>query len=140
MRLRDFINIVEGVARTTPAEQFMADLLASGRASYSDPQDVVIETTNVKCRIYGPREILLNSIMVNSAYREKGEGSRVLKIICDLADRHGITIYGNAHPIRKMLGERHLKLADLIAWYERHGFVVSNEPAANGVNMTRKPR
>lgn len=124
----------------SPAQNFMDDLLASGRPGFHDPSVIVIGLASVDCRIYGDKEILLKSFTVTSYEREKGEGSRVLKIICDLADRHGVTIYGNAYPLRKMLGERHLKLDALVAWYGRHGFVVSKEPAANGVNIVRKPK
>jgi GNAT superfamily N-acetyltransferase len=62
--------------------------------------------------------------------RGKGHGSAALTWLCDLADRHGVTIAGHAdsktRTLRDMLAKRRtpaLGKAQLREWYERHGFV-----------------
>jgi hypothetical protein len=62
--------------------------------------------------------------------RGKGHGAAALTWLCDLADKHGVIIAGNAdsrsRTLRDMLAKRRtrgLNDAQLREWYERHGFV-----------------
>ena len=60
----------------------------------------------------------------------KGSGSAALKKITDIADKHGVTISGDAVPLRQSMGEFSSKSspAQLHRFYERHGFTFA-QPA-----------
>ena len=68
-------------------------------------------------------EIWLKSI--RSLLRKQGWGSAALAWLCDLADRHGVMIWGTVEPIgttRPRLGVVRLR-----RWYRRHGFTVTKD-------------
>jgi hypothetical protein len=56
---------------------------------------------------------------ITSAEKNKGDGSRALRLICRLADRHNVTIMATVEP----LGKDGLSKAELHSWYRRAGFV-----------------
>lgn len=85
--------------------------------------------------------------MMSSLQRGKGHGSQALQFLCDLADRHNITLVGKAStqqiwghwdPVKREhvqnTGPR-LDYEQLVSWYRRHGFVVDSK---NG-DMRREP-
>lgn len=58
-------------------------------------------------------------VMYLKAYEKgRGDGSRILKMLCDLADRKGVTLYLEPAPDKKCL----LEYSDLVAWYTSYGF------------------
>lgn len=58
---------------------------------------------------------------VQSLERGKGNGSRALDWLCQLADAHGVTIKGHIKPV----GDKpRLNVNQLRQWYKRHGFQV----------------
>jgi len=64
--------------------------------------------------------------------RRKGHGTRALKWLCQLADKHVVTIVGEIKPVgveRPRLG-----VAELRQWYKRHGFEVT------GRKIVRRPQ
>lgn len=134
-----FHEITEGVA---PSQQFMTDVTALGR-QWSRPSDdrpfIVKGFASICLMPFDARSVNLMEIGTVSYERNKGEAGALLKSVCELADKHGVTIYANAHPIRKNLSDRGMPAADLLAWYKRNGFVEASEPAARGVNIVRKP-
>lgn len=77
-------------------------------------------------------EVHLSDINTNVG-RGKGLGSKALKWLCDLADKHGVVIEGDSKAY--MAGTPGtLKQKDLSAWYTRYGFKVARDGA-----MERQP-
>ncbi len=62
----------------------------------------------------------------------QGNGSAMLRSICELADRHGVEISLKALPF----GRKPFRLSadQLVQWYARHGFVGTRK------RLIRKPR
>lgn len=56
---------------------------------------------------------------ITSVEKGKGNGSRALRLICELADRHNVTIMATVEPLHT----DGLSKADLHRWYRRAGFV-----------------
>lgn len=89
----------------------------------------------------GSQRILLNSI--RSFERGKGQGSAALKMLCDAADRFGVSI----QLIASSFGDG-LSNDDLIEWYGRYGFeaLYPDEPLTRAMidggyfDMLRVPR
>jgi hypothetical protein len=52
----------------------------------------------------------------------RGAGTRAMLKICELADAYGVELRLIADPFKDKNGRR-MKRADLMAWYERFGFV-----------------
>lgn len=51
--------------------------------------------------------------------RGKGDGSRVLQKICDIADKHNVVIRCSPEPFGDTNG---LNKSELVKWYKRNGF------------------
>jgi hypothetical protein len=62
----------------------------------------------------------------------KGDGSAMLKALCDLADRHCVELTLKVLPIGRK--PYPLTREQLLAWYQRHGFEGTRR------KMIRKPR
>lgn len=70
-------------------------------------------------------KIWLADIMVMTDGGE-GEGTRALKFLMSLADKHGVEIEGEAKAYSNREG--HItKLKDLLTWYRKNGFSVSGK-------------
>jgi hypothetical protein len=54
--------------------------------------------------------------------RNEGRSSRAMKRLCELADRHGVTIVATVEPFGGTTGEGELSRAELHSWYHRAGF------------------
>lgn len=70
------------------------------------------------------KEVELMTIMTFSD-KNKGDGSRALKWVTDLADKHGVDLTLNVSPI-KNAGSRtgkNLNKKELTSWYAKNGFV-----------------
>lgn len=83
--------------------------------------------------------VYLNAM--SSHERGKGYGSAALRFLCDLADKHGVTLVGEASTAYSWDDEatgKKLKLQQLIEWYRRYGFTVE----FNGEvwDMRREPK
>lgn len=63
--------------------------------------------------------------------RGNRHASRLLKTLCELADKHGITLTLRAEPKDRVPG---LNKKHLVDWYRRHGF------KGRWDKMTRRPR
>jgi hypothetical protein len=63
----------------------------------------------------------INLGMIQALTTGIGEGSRGLRFLIALADKHDVSITGGV----KRLGTAGLKTASLKAWYKRNGFAVS---------------
>lgn len=60
---------------------------------------------------------------IRSFERGKGIGSAALRWFLDLADQHGVKVRGTIKPCG--IERPRLNVAQLRAWYKRHGFKVS---------------
>lgn len=138
--MRQYLDILES---PNPAEAFVRELKSMGR-EWIRPGDgktmTIIGSTAINVQVYDRHSVNLMEINTGKTQRFTGSGSAALKVLTDLADRHKVTIYGNAHPIITMLGERRLKLDELVAWYQKNGFEIADEPASRGVNIVRHPK
>jgi hypothetical protein len=133
--MRDLITIItEG---RQPVEAFINDVKALGTPY--EGNFINVDGAYIDVRPFGPSEANLMEIRTHLSGRKQGKAGALLKAVCKLADRHGITVYGNAYPIRRSLHDRHMNQDELTAWYVRHGFEVSPEPAMRGVNIVRYP-
>lgn len=75
-----------------------------------------------------PNGVTLHNIEVPEGQRGTGVGSRLLRKITDLADKHGVTVDLDVGPDTAGIG--------LIDWYTRHGFKFD----AEGDFMVRQPK
>lgn len=75
--------------------------------------------------------IQLTMIQTNEEQRNQGHASQLLKTICELADKIGVTLSLRAEPKARKIGAPQEKL---IEWYSRYGF----EGRWN--DMKRQPR
>lgn len=85
------------------------------------------------------RKSMVHMEDIRSPIPQKGLGSRALKWLCDLADKHGVTLEGTAKAYRDGDGGT-LKNKDLVAWYKRNGFTIGRGDAYEGWSIVRKPR
>lgn len=63
--------------------------------------------------------IHLGMIQTDEDKRGQGHACRLLRRICELADRYGITLSLRAEPKARKIG---LKQKELVEWYKRFGF------------------
>ena len=73
--------------------------------------------------------------------RRKGEGTKAMRFLTDLADKHGVSLYLYAKPF----GDEAMDLDDLVRFYRRFGFrqaeeADEEEDEYEGVEMHRWPR
>ncbi len=60
---------------------------------------------------------------IGSIHVGRGHGTRALRWLLNLADKHGVEVRGSIHRVgREGLSERELKL-----WYRRHGFEIEQK-------------
>lgn len=79
----------------------------------------------------------LSDVMALGAPRQGG-GTRAIKLLCDLADKHGVKITLTA----KAYTENHMSTAQLKDWYERFGFHEEEDSFGDdydGYDMVRYP-
>jgi GNAT superfamily N-acetyltransferase len=75
--------------------------------------------------------------------RRKGEGTKAMRFLTDLADKHGVELYLYAKPF----GDEKMPLDDLVRFYRRFGFDESEENRSDeddadedeGIVMVRYP-
>lgn len=73
----------------------------------------------------------LTSLQVEPAFRRQGLGRRLMKLVCDDADREGVELC-----LMAAGSSDALSTVQLEAWYRRFGFVGPNDRQM----MVRKPR
>lgn len=108
----------------------------------ADYRAMTSETPRWNERIWDDRQVCTDverddhegTIYLGAIYsdaRRGGNASAVLRALCELADRHGITL--QLTPVR--LSRRGLTKRALVAWYSRHGFAPTSK-----YSMRRLPR
>ena len=84
----------------------------------------------ISLREEGPSQLYISHIAVNWEFRGKGEASRAMSLLCDLADKHKVTLSLSVAED----AEEDFDAESLFDWYERLGF----EQTRNR-DMVRKP-
>lgn len=69
--------------------------------------------------------------LIRSFEGKQGAGTAMLKLVTELADRHGVTLMLDAVPV----GKGGPSAAKLKAWYRKHGFV-----GTSAGSMVRQPK
>lgn len=87
----------------------------------------------------GENEYKITRISVLAPHRRQGIGSKLLRQCIRDADVGGITL--SLEPIPTLEADEDLdtRRAQLISWYEKHGFIQSTHPSEVGFIWTRKP-
>lgn len=89
---------------------------------------------------YDESELMIKEIKAHSSSRKAGGGTMVLKLVCELANKYGVTLHLHAKAIRTMVDRGGMNDAQLEEWYGKYGFETQKGiPDGGGVNMTRKP-
>lgn len=81
-------------------------------------------------KIITPRIVLLE--LIRAEQKGRGDGSKALVWLCELADKHRVSITGQMSPCDPE-GEG-LDWKELRSWYVKHGFTI------DGLEMHRRPR
>lgn len=102
-----------------------------------DDGELLIQNENGKgfARLIVSKLIWIDVIYVYSSERNKGTGTRLLKAICDYADRLGLGVGLQVSP--ENITNDDMTYDDLIDWYKSYGF--KRKPIRNGcIFMSRK--
>lgn len=125
-----------GNGADTPAARFMAEFTTNTESNMFNPRQ----------RVFGMAVIELSHSINDRAAaihisdmvsREKGEGSKALAFLCQLADAHGVTLELFAK------GYADTPTAKLHEWYGRYGFVDAPDYYGDddeGYEMVRQPK
>ena len=75
---------------------------------------------------------------VRALTQKQGEGTKAMRFLTDLADKHGVELYLYAKPF----GHEAMDLDNLVRFYRRHGFreMEEEDEDGEGVEMMRWPR
>jgi len=75
---------------------------------------------------------------VRALTKKQGEGTKAVRFLTDLADKHGVELYLYAKPF----GNEAMDLDNLVRFYRRHGFreMEEEDEDGEGVEMVRRPR
>jgi ribosomal protein S18 acetylase RimI-like enzyme len=66
-------------------------------------------------------EVRINLIETYTTLRNRGWATKALEFLCELADRHGVTM--NLQPSPQLDLGCPLSIAQLVTWYQRFGFI-----------------
>jgi len=131
-----------------------ASMMEAFEAATQEPRNPAVEgrllgSTRLHLIPYDDTAVVLKLISTHDSQRRTGKGSEALRFLCDLADRNRVTLYLHALPQSTgYLFARKLRNAELVAWYERHGFEAESQSANShfeaspkaGLNMLQRPR
>jgi hypothetical protein len=75
---------------------------------------------------------------VRALTKKQGEGTKAMRFLTDLADKHGVELYLYAKPF----GNEAMDLDTLVRFYRRHGFreMEEEDEDGEGTEMVRRPR
>ncbi len=132
--MREFINIVESI---TPAENLLnryrefTEPYAHGERQFGQTTSVLALDSNSHHDTVHVDEIL-------SLAPKSGDASRFIKKICRDADELGVSLTLSAVALIGA-SDQHMNTSDLVAWYERNGFVKVRK-ILGGFDMKRTPK
>jgi hypothetical protein len=110
------------IAIASGVETFLQDLItvapAVGEGCYCLPDGAGGSRGWVQFIVHSPRRLLIHRLW--TLRPGKGNGSALLRIVCETADRHEVELALKALPFGK---KPYANSQDqLVTWYERHGF------------------
>ena len=114
---------------TDASKQAVSLIEALGTPNPLSDREVLIDTVSVEVSAGRQGRVRINSIQ--STAKGRGDATRVLKQILDIADRKGVEVELSPEPFGE--GRGRLSKEDLVDWYSRHGF------KPQGENMVREP-
>lgn len=134
--MRKWINLVEG--QNDPAlDNFMADYEA---ATAEHPFDWRSRIFNNEATFdVSPFGGVIHLGDIRALNPRNGAGTRALKFLCDLADKHGVTLQGTA----KAYDKDRMSTRQLLDWYRKFGFVEDPDSYGSdedGFDIIRKPK
>jgi GNAT superfamily N-acetyltransferase len=104
--VRDFLAGLETIAKPV------------GRGDFSFPSADGSPEGYVQLIVDSPQAVTIHRVW--SLQSGQGTGSKILRALCELADRHGVELALKVIPIGR---QPHPMTRDqLVAWYQRHGF------------------
>lgn len=146
--MRDFIKLVEGIhddgvirIGSNPAkEKVMAAIEEWNSLTHEHPLNRSARLTDgASVEVsYFDGALHLSDVMAIGVPR-KGGGTQAVKLLCDLADKHGVKITLTA----KAYTDGHMSTDQLKSWYERFGFQEEEDSFGDeeeGYDMVRYPR
>lgn len=113
----------------SPTQRLLDELDSISQESPFNHRQRLIGSAKVEVRGQGNSSIRLSDIQGSGS----GSGTQALRAICDLADKHGVTIKLSAD------GYADTSTEALVAWYKKHGFEVLDE-VDGAVDMMRNPK
>ncbi|RLD65623.1 MAG: hypothetical protein DRI98_14550, partial [Bacteroidetes bacterium] len=100
-----------------------------------------------KARLYGNVKISLSPMSggvrlsdINAAGARVGDGSKALKFLISLADKHDINIMGTAQAYSASPDEKEQESDRLLRWYHKHGVGNADNSGDEGYEMVYTPR
>jgi histidinol phosphatase-like PHP family hydrolase len=129
------IELFEGVIKLgsnkpnpdSPSMKFVNELEAISSESPFNHRQRVIGNAKVEVQPIGNITVRLSDIQGSG-----GTGTQALQTLCQLADKHGVTLKLSAY------GYAETPTDTLVAWYEKHGFVVMGD-SDGAIDMQRDP-
>jgi GNAT superfamily N-acetyltransferase len=125
------------------ANAFLADVALISHQVNKITHTFCDENQNVTGHIQLDRrggEVTIHRIWV--AKPGQGSGSTILKKVCELADRHGVTLKLSVNPLG--VAPYPMSSRQLHSWYHRHGFVGNRKmtrlPVENAAGLNTETR
>lgn len=103
-------------------KSFTDDFLKIGTRNPMDPRSIVMNNEDVTVQLM-PFEGKVDFNISTFGTRKAGSGTRVMRQLIELADKHGVILSGDIKPFGKAKG---MSKAQLKKWYQTFGFVVKN--------------
>lgn len=91
------------------------------------------DVSHVRFFEHGPDQVEISHIQVDPSKRGQGVGNKLMEMVTDQADKHGITLH--ASPASDADAATGLDYEGLRDWYQRWGF----DEAGGGDRLTRRP-
>lgn len=141
--MRDLIKLIENAADVaTPAEAFIQDFWDNSHANWMNDRQRIVGGAGVMIsRSVQDRANNVHISDIVSGETGKGYASEALKLLCALADKHGVTLDLTAKAyLTGQQAKGRLTTKQLVDWYGRYGFVKTGRGGDDGgFDMIRKP-
>jgi hypothetical protein len=102
------------------ADAFLDELWEGTQPHPFDPRIRLYGNIGIEASRMG--DMIHLSSIISFGEKGKGEASRALRELADMADRHGVVIEGTAKAFPAGAKGRSLTTKQLFDWYGRHGF------------------
>ncbi len=119
------------------AQEYVDRITEMGEPDFVNEHGFIIGDVLIELARKSPVAVTINNIRTLDS-RGQGKARAALKLLIGLADEMGVTLelYATNY------SGRGLDVGDLVAWYERHGFVANSRYHGDGrgVDMVRQPQ